>query len=92
MEHLQSYNYNPYQSSSNYQGSSNNNYYPKASTASASTNTNGQTSINGVPLTTIRDNYLSKLPPGPTVDYQKASQMADFFATPMGATILQYFD
>jgi hypothetical protein len=40
----------------------------------------------------IQQKYLSQLPPGPTVEGGKATQIRDFFGTPMGSTILRYFD
>jgi hypothetical protein len=40
----------------------------------------------------IRQQYLASLPPGPTVDGQKAYQLRDFLGTPMGSTILNYFN
>jgi hypothetical protein len=77
MEHLQSYNYNPSSPPPN------NNYYPQSNNYSP-TNTNN--------LQAVKDRYLAKLPKGPFVDYTKASQMADFFGSPMGAAILNYFN
>lgn len=43
-------------------------------------------------LLKIRSQYLSSLPQGGTVDGGKARDIANFFATPMGSTILNYFN
>lgn len=40
----------------------------------------------------VRSQYLSKIPPGPTVDGGKARDLQNFFATPMGKVILDYFE
>jgi hypothetical protein len=95
MEHLQAYNspstpyYNNYQNTSgNNSASGANNSRPGGQYPS-----NGQTYNNGKSvLENQRDTYLAKFPPGPTVDYTKATQMADFFGNPMGAAILNYFN
>lgn len=69
-------------------------YNPYSSTPSNGYNSqsNNNAQVNSAGLLQIRNQYLAKLPPGPTVDYTKATQMADFLATPMGATMLNYFD
>lgn len=69
-------------------------YYPSttSNTAAPATNTNGELYVNGQPLSQIKTAYLSKLPPGPVVDTAKAYEMAQFFGTPMGSTILRYFN
>lgn len=46
----------------------------------------------GQTLTQIKTNYLKNFPAGPVVDYKKATEMATFFGTPMGAAIINYFN
>lgn len=36
--------------------------------------------------------YLSTLPPGPVVNGQNAFALRDWLGTPMGSTVLRYFD
>lgn len=62
-------------------------------------NTNQRTSTTGTTATTtngndifsIRTRYLAGLPQGSTVNYQNAVALQTFFATPMGAAVLNYF-
>jgi len=44
-----------------------------------------------VDMLAMRNQYLSGLPQGPTVDYNNALALQSFFAQPMGAAILKYF-
>lgn len=54
------------------------------------TNTNTNTNNNNQQVTVQQ--YLATLPQGPVVNGQNAFALRDWFATPMGRAVLQYFD
>jgi len=73
--------------------SSNTSTYNYTNTNSYNSNTNNiEPTYKGQTLSQIKANYLQSLPPGPVVDYKKATEMAVFFSTPMGSTIINYFN
>jgi hypothetical protein len=67
-------------------------YYPSKTSNASAPAASGELYVNGQPLSQIKDVYLKKLAPGPVVDTAKAYEMAQFFGTPMGSTILRYFN
>lgn len=60
--------------------------------ANSNTNTNTNANTNNSNQQITAQQYLATIPPGPIVNGQNAMALRDWLGTPMGKTVLQYFD